>query len=543
MIHVEVKNKQYRKYFESEDGFVTGTAFIKKGQVLSGEALMNYLASFDTPENLAHNLPDLNGFYAFAVRQGCCLIAAVDRIRSIPLFYGQKGNDFFISDSAEWVRSQVGDDKIDPLAKEEFLVCGYVTGPDTLFHKVKQIQAGELLEFQSSGNPASVKTHRYYRYVHRYPEQNVPTEKLLQSHEEMMERVIARLIEFSDGRTIAIPLSGGYDSRLIALMLKKRGYSDLIAFSYGRPGNHEAEVSKQVAESLGVRWEFVEYSNELWREWYESPEMKEYFNMAGNLASLPHIQDWPAVWVLQKEGRVPINSIFVPGHSADLPAGSRSKSVPDLYLGKKSTERLIEAIIGYHYNLIDWSKKKRNLLPFFEKKILEVLGDLDKYPDQSSAFESWDISERQPKFIVNSLRVYEFFGYEWWIPFWDKEFMDYWCRISPENRLNQSLYKRYVDDLAKRQGLEIKEKDSIYPFIRGRLVSIAKRLLPKKIRRFLPKKVFEKGIETHPLTMLGRFPKEEALSLLSQGYSSNGISAFYQLQKIEEEFRKGTEKG
>lgn len=542
MIHVELNNKQYRKYFESEQGFVTGTAFIKKGQVLSGEALMDYLASFDIPENLAHNLPDLNGFYAFAVKKGSHLIAAVDRIRSIPLFYGQRGHDFFISDSADWVRNQVGDDKIDPLAKEEFLLCGYVTGPDTLFPEVKQLQAGELIEIQTSGNLASVKTHRYYRYVHRYPEQSVPTEKLLQSHEEMMVRVIDRLIRFADGRNIVIPLSGGYDSRLITLMLKKRGYSDLIAFSYGRPGNHEAEVSKQVAESLGVRWEFVEYSNELWREWYESPEMKTYFDMAGNLASLPHIQDWPAVWVLKQGQRIPDDAIFVPGHTGDKISGSLSKCCPKIYCSREELD-IVGEIMKCHYSLFDWSKKARELFLFFEKKILEVLGDLDQYPDQSSAFESWDISERQPKFIVNSLRVYEFFGYEWWIPFWDKEFMDYWCRISPENRLNQSLYKRYVDDLAKRQGLEIKEKDSIYPFIRGRLVSIAKRLLPKKIRRFLPKKVFEKGIETHPLTMLGRFPKEEALSLLSQGYSSNGISAFYQLQKIEEEFRKGTEKG
>ena len=76
-----------------------------------------------------------------------------------------------------------------------------------------------------------------------------------------------------------------------------------------------------------------------------------------------------------------------------------------------------------HYNLFDWSKRKGKLYSLFEKKILEVLDSLDQYPDQSSAFESWDISERQPKFIVNSLRVYEYFGYEWWIPFWDKKFM------------------------------------------------------------------------------------------------------------------------
>ena len=321
--------------------------------------------------------------------------------------------------------------------------------------------------------------------------------------DDVLQNVFQRLISYAHGRTIVVPLSGGYDSRLIVLMLKRLGYEKVIAFSYGRPGNHEAEVSKQVAESLGVRWEFVEYSNELWREWYEAPEMKEYFNMAGNLASLPHIQDWPAVWVLQKEGRIPPNSIFVPGHSADLPAGSRSKSVPDIYKGPVSRERLIGAIIGYHYSLFDWSKKKRALFPFFEKKILEVLGDLDQYPDQSSAFESWDISERQPKFIVNSLRVYEFFGYEWWIPFWDKEFMDYWCRISPEKRLNQSLYVSYVNDLANKRGLEISEHTSKTEILKKWMKACVKRILPTEVKKWVKKEMEKRYFLEHPMAWYG----------------------------------------
>ena len=492
MIHIELKNKQYRQYYESETGFLTGTALSKTGQMLSEETLMNYVASFDTANDLAQALPDLNGFYAFAVRKNGDLVAAVDRIRSIPLFYGQKGDDFFVSDAAEWVREQVGDTQMDPIAKEEFLGCGYVTGPDTLFPNVKQLQAGELLEMRSSGFDVGSNTQRYYRYVHHYPVQSITEEDLLRSHQGMMENIIDRLIRFAAGRTIVIPLSGGHDSRLIALMLKKAGYPNLVAFSYGRPGNHEADISKQVADSLGIHWEFVEYSNELWREWYESPEMKANFDMAGNLSSLPHIQDWPAVWAFKKEGRIPPNSIFVPGHSADLPAGSRSKSVPDLYLGGASSERLINAIIEYHYSLYDWSKGKGKLYSFFEKKILEVLDSLDQYPDQSSAFESWDISERQPKFIVNSLRVYEFFGYDWWIPFWDKEFMDYWCQVKPEKRFRQSLYLKYVDNLADELGVVIKDKEARIFSPKGSW-PIAKRVLPTEMKKMV-KRIGEKNL-------------------------------------------------
>jgi len=519
MIHIKFNNKQFGESFESEAGFVTGTAFTKDGQKLSGKPLMDHLATFEEAADLASSLPGLNGFYAFVVNNGNHLFAAVDRIRSIPIFYGNKGQDLFVSDDARWVREQISDVEMDPLAREEFLLTGYVTGQDTLSPGVKQVQAGELVSFQQDPHgKIRIEQRRYYRYLHT-DYFHASEDELHQKLDKVLVNIFNRLITYADGRTIVVPLSGGYDSRLIVLMLKRMGYENVVAFSYGRAGNHEAEISKKVAESLGIRWEFVEYSNDLWREWYESLEMKAYFDMAGNLASLPHIQDWPAVKVLQQQGRIPNNSIFVPGHSADLPAGSRSKSVPDLYNSKGSTERLIDAIIGYHYNLFDWSKKKRELFPFFEKKILEVLGDLDQYPDQSSAFESWDISERQPKFIVNSLRVYEFFGYDWWIPFWDKEFMDYWCRISPEKRLNQSLYIKFVDNLAKERGVVIQEKETMGFFSIKKLISIAKRVLPEEIKNWLRTKKRLHSYKNDPMGWYGIHDDKYVLEQIRDGAS------------------------
>ncbi len=259
------------------------------------------------------------------------LLAAVDRVRSIPLFYGQKGADFYMSDSADWVRQQVANKEIDPLAREEFLLTGYVTGPDTLFPDVKQLQAGEALSVQDNGESLIIKPIRYYRFIHKY-ESPKSMKELMEEHDQVLLRVFNRLIERADGRTIVVPLSGGYDSRLIVLMLKRLGYESVITFSYGRTGNKESEVSRKVAESLGLPWVFVEYSNELWYAWYHSEDYKEYAYFAHGCTSLPHIQDWPAVWQLNRDNVITTDSIFVPGHSADLPAGSRSQAVPELYV-------------------------------------------------------------------------------------------------------------------------------------------------------------------------------------------------------------------
>ena len=58
------------------------------------------------------------------------------------------------------------DHEIDPIARKEFLACGYVTGPDTLFPNVKQVQAGEVIfEMKEDGN-INLDNHRYFRHNH-----------------------------------------------------------------------------------------------------------------------------------------------------------------------------------------------------------------------------------------------------------------------------------------------------------------------------------------------------------------------------------------
>lgn len=83
---------------------------------------------------------------------------------------------------------------------------------------------------------------------------------------EVLLQATKRLVAYAQGRPIVIPLSGGWDSRTIALALKKVGYEPLIAFSYGKPKNAEAEVSRDVASQLGIPWLFAEYSLSTWRK-------------------------------------------------------------------------------------------------------------------------------------------------------------------------------------------------------------------------------------------------------------------------------------
>jgi asparagine synthase (glutamine-hydrolysing) len=224
------------------------------------------------------------------------------------------------------VRDRLGAGEGHEPATTDFLLTSFVLGRDTLVPGMHQLAAGEVLRLAPGPRGAEAEVRRYWQYADA-PDPAVRPEELAERLDAVLTRCFGRLVEFADGRTIVVPLSGGNDSRLLLAMLKRLGYPSLQAFTYGRPDNREAVVSRRVAELPGVPWHFVPYDNASWRRCFLSAERGDYYRMA----SLPLLVDWPAVGGLQRRGVAPGGSVFVPGLCADLHAGSRSKRFPQLY--------------------------------------------------------------------------------------------------------------------------------------------------------------------------------------------------------------------
>jgi asparagine synthase (glutamine-hydrolysing) len=464
MISVKLKNlKNPDKWITINNGddyiYVRGY-FYYKDKLLKGNDLAIFIQGLSL-NKIVQIVKDANGFFAVIKKEKDKLIAVVDRLRSIPIFYGVEGENLYLSDDAHWILENLKDKSANEISKKEFLATGYVTGQDTLYKNVKQIQAGEILLVDDVNKNVKIKTERYYIYA-RQEDFNEDFETLLKRLDNVLENTFARLVKVLNGRPAVIPLSGGYDSRLIAVMLKEFNYKEVICFSYGKPGNTESQISQQVAENLGYRWEFVPYSNKSWYDWYRTKEMQDYMFFSDGLSSLPHIQDWPAVWELKKNNKIPEDSVFIPGHSADFIAGSHITNVYRDYGKLHGEKKLIKAIIDYHYSLNKWTKED---FVIFKDKILSFLSyyyspDIDSFEGLANFYEYWDWQERQSKFIVNSVRVYEFWGYDWLIPLWDNELMDFFTKVPLQYRLNKKLYDTYVN---KKYKSFTKSHDEILP--------------------------------------------------------------------------------
>ena len=65
--------------------------------------------------------------------------------------------------------------------------------------------------------------------------------------------------------------------------------------------------------------------------------------------------------------------------------------------------------------------------------------------DLASLYENWECQERQVKWVIHGQRVYDFFGYDWQLPFWDIELANFYKKVPFCLKLNQKLYKLWLE--------------------------------------------------------------------------------------------------
>ncbi len=353
-----------------------------------------------------------------------------------PLYYCIENGNAFLSDDANWIRDQLCDDDMDILSSAEFLMTGYVTGRETLYTKIKQLEAGEYLIYNRQKNIIEVK---YYIDYFSENQLNYNKSELMESIDSNLIHVFKRLIKNLNGRTAVLPLSGGYDSRIIAIMLNRLGYHNVICFTYGKTGNWEVKKSKEMAQSLNYVWHFVPYTKKKWTKWCNSQKGKEYFNTGNGLTSLVHIQDHMAVYELKTKGLIPEDSVIIPGHTSMLSFSGYPKD-------HKDVEDITMALIKKHYSLWNWNYK--NNMKFKDKLKNKISESFDKVNIKGKAedfFYQWEVRERHAKFICNSVRAYEHLNYQWCLPLWEKEILYLWINVPLEYKMNKIIFKEYFN--------------------------------------------------------------------------------------------------
>ncbi len=388
---------------------------------------------FDWDLQIGDFLKRLNGNWALIVLLGDVVYAAVDRNRSFPILYNESNgllylNDDIISfrrDGVHWCSEAI----------EEFLWSGYPADKLTLYNGVYQIPAGTYLRYNLV--PRDKSLIQYFNFS--------PVCDSLDSDDQLSER-LATLLDESVRRAgelvrgnIILPLSGGMDSRVIAAALKRNGFENVVCFSYGRKGNSESATSRSIAEALNYQWHFIEYSPKTWAECMFSDEMKEYLAFACNGCSMPVYSNWYSIKTLRDRGILSPGDAFMPGHTGDFLTGGH---IPQELFSEKrlKPEEIISLIIKKHFSLWSDSPPRGISSRLSTNALAGTVGTTFSNMEAAYLCEKWNWRERQAKMIINSNRIYEYFGFPWLVPFWDAELTDFYLAVPFRLRCNRRLY-------------------------------------------------------------------------------------------------------
>ncbi len=439
-INIELKKNLGFEWINNNHIFVKGYIFDKDNEYYHSERLLEYFSDVRNESELINKLKDINGNFSLVINRDDRVFIAVDRLRSMPIFYQYSGEELLISDDAKLIKDRIDNNSIDPIKLLEFKLTGYTIGNSTLLDNVKQVQAGELIIVKME-DPLNIESKFYSNHLHS----NFTTskeEELFKELEIVSTNIFKRVVKSARNKMIVVPLSGGYDSRYILAMLKKEGYENVVCYTYGREDSFEVRISREVASKLGYTWYFIKYDKTSWDKML-SKDGIEYFESSHNYSSLPHIQDYIAIEYLNNKRLIDDNAIIIPGFCGDLLGGSylmHDKDLKDILLNNKT---LSEYIYRKHFNLFNYHGNMK-------EKIINNIGKfIDDYEikdeeDLISINEHFFTCHKVSKFVINSLRVYEHFGYEWRMPLWDNELTDFWYKIKRDKREGGYLYNKYL---------------------------------------------------------------------------------------------------
>ena len=457
-------------WFNRNDIWVTGF-ILSGGRYLRNEALLSYFSGISTISEFEEKLKSANGQFSVVIKRESEIWAASDRLRNWPLFYSHIDREFIVSDNCYKLAEMQVEKQFDSNAVNCFLASGYVINNLTLLKNIYQVEAGSLVILGAEAKSCFYHKPSSGKIINK--DMKTGAEEL----EEMLHDVFKKYFNALKDRFIAIPLSGGYDSRFVAGMASMYHPENILCYTYGRKDNPETALAKEVAGRLGLKWINIIYDSELIRDFMHDGFFEDYYPWVSNLTGMFFMQEYFSVRLLKFNNLIPVDSVFISGYSGDFIAGSYLTPIMKKNMDEKE---LSELIFREYFRLISLEKDKRSAVCDLIRESIPS-GSSDAW----KVIESWDMKERHAKFIINSAKVFSFFGYDYIFPLWDNQLVDYMLNLPYSLRMDRKLYEHTLrDHFFRENNLNLDHETNPAPIRKSyqRFKEAIKPFLPSAIR-------------------------------------------------------------
>lgn len=249
-----------------------GVFFLLNGVILNSKELME--------DNQAENMTQLCkalyeklggtfhncfiGNYAGLVydEQADKLAVFTNKLSSLQLFYydGKEGfvASSLITDIAETLKHHKIGYSFNRDAAYLMMTYGYMGTDDTFIREVKKINAGHQIEKKGDSISEDVCYHRFTN--HKYDLSKATEEEIIEGIDERFRKAIKR--EYEKDLETDIPyyfrsLTAGTDSRACAFVARDLGFSDVVNYTIGIPGNYDERIAREISDFYGENLAFI----------------------------------------------------------------------------------------------------------------------------------------------------------------------------------------------------------------------------------------------------------------------------------------------
>ena len=434
-------------YLEIEQGYM-----LYKGNFSSyGEELNNFLALFKNgvikDDDIINYLACIRGNFSIIVKTDDYIVASVDCIRSVPLYYFVKNSTTFITDDVGYLKRTGHKLKISNDSQLSVLMSGYTLFEDTLYLGVKSFIPGQIFSY-CSGGANSYNINNFQTWFGDNNKSPGSLKLMCSEFNDVVLEVMENTINSLNNRQVVVPLSGGYDSRLIVSLLRYYNYENVICFTYGMVGNFEAISAKKIAEELGYKWIFIDLNIKEQQNFYKSEEFPSYLEYADTVDSVPYYQGLYAVKYLKEKNLVDSDAIFINGNSGDFITGGHISNFYQYCNSNVPDNTAYNKIIDKYYSLWGYLKISDNINEIINK----IKGSYKRLENEHNVninicdfIYYYEFINRQSKYVIQGQKVYEYYGYEWRLPLWDLKMIEFWNSVPNNYKNGQFLYKKTIE--------------------------------------------------------------------------------------------------
>lgn len=359
-----------------------------------------------------------------------------DRYGFRKFYYSHFSKKFAFATSVKPISSDPDFKKeLDEKAMSQLLVFGHLLDDRTLFKNIKLLPPASVLTYKGE----ELSLEKYWEYSFHSDDDSIYVEDdYVDGLSAVTEAAIRKRV--SGLKKIAVPLSGGLDSRVIVGMVKKIGFQgEVITYSYGHKNCYDVIYGRKIAKQVNYPHYFVSINGD-----YIKKHAREFMKVTDGMISCLNAHMGVSKSFLSNRGHYNIATGFL----GDIATGvfTISKKI----VGLKSADEVVRALFEEFADIMT----EEELEFYLREDVYQLVCGVNYDTFRSSYFRC----PTKNKFfitrygnLIQRQRRYTSFNLYWHedytttvAPFTDNDFVDFNLHTPAALLLNQNVYKKMI---------------------------------------------------------------------------------------------------